>query len=274
MIPHFLNQATLLTMHKWGLTTQLKNKCGVMLSNFIASLPFAWLSLCLDQYNMAHSLIPQSQIVTQHGVQGCDLTSFLAQLHSWAIHADQPLFILKCDQQKGFDFLAPEGFYDAVATYGLPPEISQLDQSFQMDVQCQIHMAYGDTDVLLINGVTCQGRPLSPFKSALTMSLGHCWLSDSFGIMVQSLLAHKGEPHTPLDDIMVKVAMVEATDDSLLFADSIIKLWEMCISMEWFQFAYGWMTAWDKSEVSIINSDSYISPSIQMPSIDTGNPLS
>ena len=69
-IPHFLNQATLLMMHKWGLTTQLKNKHGVMLSNFLASLPFVWLSLCLNQYNTAHPLIPQSQIATQHGVQG------------------------------------------------------------------------------------------------------------------------------------------------------------------------------------------------------------
>src|SRR5258708_10718628 len=75
-IPHFLNQATLLTMHKRGLTTQLKNKCGVMLSNFLASLPFVWLSLCLNQYNTAHPLIPQSQIATQCGVQGQDLTSF------------------------------------------------------------------------------------------------------------------------------------------------------------------------------------------------------
>ncbi len=162
---HFLNQATLLTMHKWGLTTQLKNKCGVMLSNFLTSLPFAWLSLCLNQYNTAHPLIPQSQIATQCGVQGQDLTSFLAQLHSWAVCANQPLYILKHDQQKGFNFLAPEGFYNAITTYGLPLEIAQLDQSFQTDIQCQIHTAYGDTDVLLINGITRQGGPL-PFQGS------------------------------------------------------------------------------------------------------------
>ncbi len=198
----------------------------------------------------------------------------MAQLHSWAVRANQPLFILKHDQQKGFNFLAPEGFYDAILSYGLPPEIAQLDKSFQTDVQCQICTAYGDTDVLLINGVTRQGGPLSPFKSALTTSLGHRWLSDSFGINVQSLMARKGEPHTPLDDIIVKVAMVEATDDSLLFAHSITELREMCLSMEHFQFTYGWTTAWDKSEVSIINSHLHMSASILLPSIDTGNPAS
>src|SRR5260370_40250181 len=107
-------------MHKQGLTTLLKNKCGIMLSNFLTSLPFTWLSLCINQYNTTHSPTPKSQIATQHGVQGRDLTSFLSQLYLWAVQADLPLFILKQDQQKGFDFLAPDGFYDAVLAYGLP----------------------------------------------------------------------------------------------------------------------------------------------------------
>src|SRR5258708_8353047 len=159
-------------------------------------------------------------------------------------------------------------------TVFLPPEITQLDKSFQTDVQCQIHTAYGDTDVLLINGITREGGAVAAFKSALTSSLGHQWLSDSFGINVQSLMAHKGEPHTPLDDMIGKVAMVEETNDSLLFTHSIAELREMCISMECFQFAYGWTTAWDKSEVSIINSHLHMSTSILLPSIDTGNPAS
>ena len=92
-----------------------------MLLNFLASLPFAWLSLCINQYNAAYSLIPQSQIATQWGVQGRDITSFLSQLHHWAVCAGKPLLVLKHDQQKGFDFLAPEGFYDGVFAYGLSP---------------------------------------------------------------------------------------------------------------------------------------------------------
>ena len=30
-----------------------------------------------------------------------------------------PLFILQCDQRKGFDMLEPQGFCDAVSAYGL-----------------------------------------------------------------------------------------------------------------------------------------------------------
>ena len=84
-----------------------------------------------------------------------------------------PLFVLKRDQQKGFNFLALSGFYDAIRAYRLPEEIISLDLSSQTDVQCKIHMAYGDTTPIVINGVTKQGGPLSPFKSALMTSLGH-----------------------------------------------------------------------------------------------------
>src|SRR5258708_39371352 len=144
-----------------------------MFANLLANLPFAWLSLCLNQYNAQHFLIPQTQVATQQGVQGQDMTSFLAQIESWSNCTATPLFVLKRDQQKGFDFLAPSGFYDAVRAYGLPEEIISLDQSSQTDVQCMICTAYGDTNPIVINGVTKQGGPLSPFKSALTMSLGH-----------------------------------------------------------------------------------------------------
>ena len=85
-------------------------------------------------------------------------------------------------------------------------------------------------------------------------------------------MAQKGEPHTSLDSNTIKVTMVEVTDDSLLFAESLVKLREMCISMECFQFTYGWMTAWEKSEVSIFNADSDVPSSVQMPSIDPQNP--
>ena len=84
----------------------------------------------------------------------------------------------------------------------------------------------------MINGVTRQGGPLSPFKSALTMSLGHCWLTDSFSITVQSLMAQRNEPHTFLNALSFKVAMVEVTDDSLLFSHTLDNLQEMCIAME------------------------------------------
>jgi hypothetical protein len=34
----------------------------------------------------------------------------------------QSVYALKCDQMKGFDYLHPQGFYDAITVYGLPPE--------------------------------------------------------------------------------------------------------------------------------------------------------
>jgi hypothetical protein len=61
------------------------------------------------------------------GVQGRDLTSLFAQIETWAIRHRVPLYALRRDQQKGFDRLSPEGFYDAVHAYGLPEQLIQLD---------------------------------------------------------------------------------------------------------------------------------------------------
>ncbi len=62
--------------------------------------------------------------------------------------------------------------------------------------------------------------------------------------------------------------MVEATDNLLLFAPSLSSLHAMCIHMEWFQFAYGWHTAWEKSEVIILNSAPSPIQSVSMPTTD------
>jgi len=92
------------------------------------------------------------------------MTSFLSQVESWSNCTATPLFILKRDQQKDFDFLAPSGFHDAIQAYGLPQEIIALDQYSQSDIWCTIHTAYGDAPPIVINGITKQGGPLFSFK--------------------------------------------------------------------------------------------------------------
>ncbi len=200
-----------------------------MFSNFLANLPFAWLSLCINQYNIQNHLIPDTQVATQQGVQGHDMTSFLSQLESWSNRTSTPLFILKRDQQKGFDFLSPSGFHDAIQAYGLPQEIISLDESSQSDVNCSIHTTYGDTPPILINGITKQGSSLSTLKLALTTSLGHRWLSEDFGVEIASIKARKHDPHRSSDLQPLKISMVKATDDSLLFASCLSSLWAMCL---------------------------------------------
>ncbi|KAK0458012.1 uncharacterized protein EV420DRAFT_1270768, partial [Desarmillaria tabescens] len=63
-----------------------------------------------------------------------DLTSFLAQLETWADRTKTPLYIVRRDQKKGFDRLEPQGFYDAIRAYGLPSSIIDFDISAQSDV--------------------------------------------------------------------------------------------------------------------------------------------
>ncbi|KAK0229129.1 hypothetical protein EDD85DRAFT_776432, partial [Armillaria nabsnona] len=63
-----------------------------------------------------------------------NLTSFLAQLETWADRTKTPLYTIRRDQKKGFDRLEPQGFYDAIMAYGLPSSIIDFDVSAQSDV--------------------------------------------------------------------------------------------------------------------------------------------
>jgi hypothetical protein len=159
---------------------------------------------------------------------------------------------------KGFDYLSPEGFYDAIRAYGLPPSIIDLDQASQAEVNCSIRTAYGATDQIIIKGLTKQGGPMSPMKSALTTSLGHRYLIDLAkgnpgALRIQSISARAGDPHLPDDRTSALVDMVEAMDDSLLFAIRLPTLQSYTYEMDRFQYAYGWQTQWNKTELVVQN---------------------
>ncbi|KAG2348417.1 hypothetical protein BDR05DRAFT_835286, partial [Suillus weaverae] len=217
-------------------------------------------------------------VATQPGVQGRDLTSFLLQLESWSNRHHTPLYILRRDQQKGFNKLEPQGFYDAIAAYGLPQTIVDFDLSAQSDVPYCVHTAYGLTEPLTITGVTKQGGPISPLKSTLMTSLGNHWLHDLFqahqdGVIISSIQHMDHREHVPADHLSLALAMCEATDDSLLIVGSLQSLERSCLAMERFQAAYGWLTNWDKSAVFILNvPDPPVS--LLLPSVLPANPAS
>ncbi|KAF8218709.1 hypothetical protein L208DRAFT_97026 [Tricholoma matsutake] len=62
-----------------------------------------------------------------------------------------------------------------------------------------------------------------------------------------------GDPHLPDDNISATVDMVEAMDDSLLFATKLSTLQGYTYEMDHFQFAYGWQTQWSKTELMVQN---------------------
>lgn len=76
-------------------------------------------------------ILPDTQVAAQPGVQTRDLMSYLSGVKCWANRNKQPVYALKRDQMKGFDYLSPEGFYDAVRAYGLPESIIDLDFAAQ-----------------------------------------------------------------------------------------------------------------------------------------------
>jgi hypothetical protein len=221
-------------------------------------------------------LLPPGQIATQPEIQGRDLTSLFAQIESWATRHRVSLYALRRDQQKGFDCLSPQGFYDAVHAYGLPDQLILLDVSAQSDVPYTFKTAHGLTDPL-ISGVTKQGGPLSPLKSTLTTILGHHWLSDLArdhpdALVLSTHQAQLSLPHTPPDHLRLPITTAEAMDDSTIFATSLPFLHTLVFSAERFQAAYGWLTSWSKS-LLLLNTPH--PPSVaSMPSVDPDDMLS
>ena len=118
---------------------------------------------------------------------------------------------------------------------------------------------------------------MSPLKSTMTTSMGHRYLNDQAkgdnGVLtIQSRILREGRPsHTPDDRLTVQVTMVEATDDSIIFATSLEALQRYCLMMERFQLAYGWMTQWSKTIAYAFNMDrmegSNEETQVDMPSI-------
>ena len=85
------------------------------------------------------------QVAAQPGVQTRDLMSFLSGVKCWANRNKWTIWAVKRDQMKGFDYLSPEGFYDAVRAYGLPETVIDLDRASQTHTRCFIRTAYGIT---------------------------------------------------------------------------------------------------------------------------------
>ncbi|KAJ7164514.1 hypothetical protein C8R46DRAFT_1177069 [Mycena filopes] len=224
----------------------LTNWRGLLISNFLANSPMSWLNFNLVPYIARLRILPDTQVATQQGVQTRDLMSALASVKCWARRRKQTVYGCVRDQMKGFDYLSPQGMYDAVEAYGLPASISVLDRAAQTETKCYIRTAYGTTDPITISGLTKQGGSLSPLKSTLTTSLGHHYLNDLNSTDPDDLVITSSrhvDCHLPDDGLSVRLNMVEATDDSHIFALSIPTLRRNVLAMERFQYAYGFLRA-------------------------------
>ncbi|KII84505.1 hypothetical protein PLICRDRAFT_117547 [Plicaturopsis crispa FD-325 SS-3] len=198
-----------------------------------------WLNFLLVPYTAKHAIIPQTQVATQKGVQTRDVMGYLAGIKCYAERHKQPVYALQRDQMKGFDYLSPDGFYDAIRAYGLPASIIELDKAAQSNTVCTPRTAFGPAQSIIVDGLTKQGGAMSPVKATLTTSLGHRYLddlamSDPGTLVMRSHNAEKGVTHQPSDRVCVRATMVEATDDSYLFATTLPTLQKFCLEMERF----------------------------------------
>jgi hypothetical protein len=123
LFPGNVKNMTCTMFHKRNLHTNLLNWRGIMLSNFIANTPMTWLTNLLTAYSSTLNIIPETQVATQQGMQTRDVISYLSAIKCYAQRNNEPLYALQWDQMKGFDYLAPQSFYDALEAYGLPASI-------------------------------------------------------------------------------------------------------------------------------------------------------
>ena len=149
----------------------------------------------MKQYDDARQrLIPEAQIATQHGVQAHDPVS-PGSSGVMSLPIRTPLYVTGKLHKKVLisGILSASGFCN-----GVQISSSMLRTMFNVPSEpCKA----GDTDPIDISGVTKQGRPHSPLKSALIFTLSP---SESEKHLLMSLAA--------ADSLSVSFSMVEATD--------------------------------------------------------------
>lgn len=69
--------------------TDLLNYRGIGCQNLIAATPFVRFNHLFKPYATRLGIIPNAQVAAQQGAQTRDLTSFLAQIDSWAKRNDK-----------------------------------------------------------------------------------------------------------------------------------------------------------------------------------------
>lgn len=148
-------------------------------------------------------------------------------------------------------------------------------------MRCYICTAYGVTDPIIVSRLNKQGGAASLLKATFTTSLGHYYLNDllsedpdalviTTGSMLRNDLHLKDAKHDLL------IAMVEVTDDSYIFSKSLESLRCNTLAIEWFQFAYGWLTQWTKSRAYVLSAPGDHPDTIKFQSVSMGrgvNPL-
>ncbi|KAF9234430.1 hypothetical protein BU15DRAFT_52628, partial [Melanogaster broomeanus] len=84
-------------------------------------------------------------------------------------------------------------------------------------------------------------------------------------------------PHLPADQLRLPLVMLEVMDDLMIFGSSIEYISNICFHLERFQAAYGWTTAWSKSNILLLNvhnsPDSLLMPSVDPADLSSPSPV-
>jgi ribonuclease HI len=259
----------IITMYKnRGLSTDLRNYRGIVLSCFLYSTASAFFTNKIQDYSTELGLIPSSQIATQKGVQARDLTSLLAQIQSWAERHRTTVYSIGRDQMKGFDLFNAQAGYDAYEFFGLPQTVAAFDRARIAKNSFVVKTPHGLTDSFDVEGLMKQGDATNPFRFALGMAPLSYWLKDQTledDLVLRTKLADSHQRHTYLDEITLPIRLLSAMDDTRLFALSLTTLERITYLSEQYQEAYGAKTDWKgKTTLSILGPKPVNTPDSQI----------
>lgn len=251
--PDPMKENYLSPLYKRGDPSLPSNYRGIVFANCIQSLTGAWFARCLQRMSWRLQLLPDTQIATQKGVRPADMTNFLAMVDRLARNNGDTLYAIKRDHTKGFDFMSPKGFEDAVRAYGLPEQLIHFERARTAHVSLTVRTQDGTADPIHTDGQMKQGDSASPIKYTLTMSMLHRWLKDSAPAPVLRTIKGAAQtPHLAVDREKLELQSVEAMDDSVLFGSSEPELAQVTNLAEQFQRAYNIETAWGDSSKTAV----------------------
>ncbi|KAK4695243.1 hypothetical protein P7C70_g8588, partial [Phenoliferia sp. Uapishka_3] len=175
-----LNDLLFLTLWKnKGTMIDLNYFRGIGLGNLLHQMAVTIFTTTFKKYAWRRGFLPPTQGAANAGLQGRDLTSYIAQIDAWAHANNQTLYWIKRDQKKGYDRVTPEAFDDACTFFGLPDSVKSFVRASKTGLQAFAVTAFGvDTLPIIMEMVMRQGGPFSPNEFTLVFAMASHWVHE------------------------------------------------------------------------------------------------
>ncbi|KAK4700819.1 hypothetical protein P7C70_g5424, partial [Phenoliferia sp. Uapishka_3] len=259
-----LNDLLFLTLWKnKGTMINLNYFRGIGLGNLLHQMAVTVFTTTFKKYCWRRGFLPPTQGAANAGLQGRDLTSYIAQIDAWAHANETTLYWIKRDQMKGYDRVIPEAFDDACEFFGLPDSVRDFVRASKRGLKAYAVTAFGvDLEAIIMEMIMRQGGPFSPNEFTLVFAMASHWVHEEMEerdpVYIQTSNGRNKCPHGEIDQKKIRVHMPEQMDDSCNIRSSLAMMAESTKLFEDFGRTYGSQTDFadaSKTEIGILGKD-------------------